>query len=256
MILATWNVNSLRARMDRVSNWLSDAKPDVLCIQETKLADDAFPSDAFAKLGYECAHFGQGQWNGVAILSRVGIADVTRGLVGEPRGEARAIGATCSGVRVYSLYVPNGRSLDDDHYRFKLEWMEALAKTVDAELARSAQVVLGGDFNIAYQDIDVWDPHAFLGSTHVSAPEREALERLFNQGMIDLFRCQYSQAGLFSWWDYRGGSFHKRQGMRIDLILGSAAVAKKFRWALIDRNQRKGSGPSDHAPVVVEFATK
>ncbi len=253
MILATWNVNSLRARMDRVLPWLESAKPDVCCLQETKLADAAFPGSDFEKLGYEWAHYGQGQWNGVAILSRLGLSEVSRGLIGEPGGEARAIGATCGGVRVFSLYVPNGRALGADHYRFKLEWMQALSRTAELETARSAKVVFAGDFNIAYEDIDVWDPAAFVDATHVSVPEREALGRLFDSGMVDLFRQRYAQGDLFSWWDYRGGSFHKRQGMRIDLVLGTPEVSESLRWALIDRNARKGAGPSDHAPVLVGF---
>ena len=239
--------------MDRVLPWLESAKPDVCCLQETKLADGAFPGTEFENLGYEWAHNGQGQWNGVAILSRVGLGEVSRGLVGEPGGEARAIGASCGGVRVFSLYVPNGRALDADHYRFKLEWMQALSRTAEWERARSDKVVLAGDFNIAFEDIDVWNPAAFVGATHVSVPERESLGRLFDSGMVDLFRQRYSQGDLFSWWDYRGGSFHKRQGMRIDLVLGTPEVSASLRWALIDRNARKGAGPSDHAPVLVDF---
>ena len=251
LTVATWNVNSLKARLERVLSWLERAEPDVVCLQETKLTDSAFPADAFASAGYDSVHFGQGQWNGVAILSRLGISEASRGLTGEPGGEARALGATCGSLRVYSLYVPNGRSLDSDHYRYKLEWMNALAGTVSAELGNREHLVLGGDFNIAFDDRDVWSPTAFTGATHVSAPERQALDRIYQLGMIDLFRAQHEEEGLFSWWDYRGGSFHKRQGMRIDLLIGSPAVAESLSWSLIDRNERKGPGPSDHAPVLV-----
>ncbi|MDA8374021.1 MAG: exodeoxyribonuclease III [Actinomycetota bacterium] len=250
LTVATWNVNSLKARLDRVLSWLERAAPDVVCLQETKLTEAAFPAAAFAAAGYESVHFGQGQWNGVAILSKVGIVEPVRGLEDEPGGEARAVGATCGPLRVYSLYIPNGRSLDSDHYRYKLEWLGALAGTVRKELANQERLVLGGDFNIAFDDRDVWSPAAFEGATHVSLPEREALAGIYQLGMVDLFRAQHQEDGLFSWWDYRGGSFHKRQGMRIDLLIGSHAVANELSWAVIDRNERKGPGPSDHAPVL------
>ncbi len=252
MRIATWNVNSLRVRLDRVLAWLDVSECDVLCIQETKLAQDAFPTDAFSELGYEIAHYGQGQWNGVALASRIGLSDVRRGITGFDDKEARAIIGTCSNVRVMSVYVPNGRSLDDPHYQYKLRWLKALRDDLGFELKRHADLLVGGDFNIAPRDIDVWSIDALQGATHVSTRERECFEDLLNLGMEDLFRKFFSQEQLFTWWDYRGGSFHKRQGMRIDLLLGSASLSNRALWTLIDRNERKGTQPSDHAPVVVE----
>ncbi|MGQ0831559.1 MAG: exodeoxyribonuclease III [Microthrixaceae bacterium] len=256
MRVATWNVNSLKARLERVEGWLAEYEPDVLCMQETKLADTAFPTMAFSALGYESVHHGEGRWNGVAILSRVGLDAVELGFADgqAPDAEARLVTATCGGVRVMSVYVPNGRALDNDHYRYKLEWLERLVAHLDATADPSQLVAVCGDFNVAPSDLDVWDPAALVGATHVSEAERDALGRLFDWGLHDVFREQHPDAGsLFSWWDYRAGNFHKGIGMRIDLVLGSAAVASGVRWALIDRNARKGKQPSDHAPVVVEI---
>jgi exodeoxyribonuclease-3 len=257
MRLATWNVNSLKARIDRVVAWLDDVSPDVLCIQETKLAPDKFPDDLFAQLGYESIHYGQGQWNGVAILSKVGIESPRYGLTNDLSGEARAIWATCQGVRVASLYIPNGRSLEDDHYQYKLRWLEALLSDSSLESEQYEAVVLGGDFNVAPSDLDLWDISAFDGMTHVSPLERKAIEAIIEAGFVDLFRQMYKDSGLYSWWDYRNGAFHKKNGMRIDLVLGSQKVSRDMVWALIDRNERKGgqsqARPSDHAPLVIEF---
>jgi exodeoxyribonuclease-3 len=254
--LATWNVNSLNARQERVEEWLADAQPDVVCLQETKLADSAFPALAFAGLGYEAAHHGEGRWNGVAILSRVGLDDVVAGFAdGAPADdEARLLTATCGGVRVMSVYVPNGRSLDHEHYQYKLRWLDRLLGHLDAVADPSAPTAVCGDFNIAPTDLDVWDPAAVHGATHVSEPERAALGRLLDWGLADLFRERFPDVErLYSWWDYRAGSFHKGLGMRIDLILGSAPLAARVRGALIDRNARKGKSPSDHAPVVIDL---
>lgn len=252
--IATWNVNSLKARSARVEPWLEDLRPDVVCLQETKLTDEAFPALTFAAAGYESVHHGQGQWNGVAILSRVGIDDVVHGFgPGDDDPEARLIWATCGGVRVASAYVPNGRSLEDDHYRYKLAWLAKLRTMLEADHDPSEALVVAGDFNIAPTDIDVWDPKRFVGSTHVSAAERDALASLEDWGLVDLFRCRQAEAGLYSWWDYRGGSFHKKEGMRIDLLMGTTALAERLRFATIDRNARKGKQPSDHAPVIVDL---
>ncbi len=256
MRLVTWNVNSLNARQERVEEWLADSQPDVVCLQETKLADGAFPALAFAALGYEAAHHGEGRWNGVAILSRVGLDDVVHGFADDapPDPEARLLTATCGGVRVMSVYVPNGRALDNDHYRYKLEWLERLRGHLDAVAAPSAPTALCGDFNIAPTDIDVWDPAAVHGATHVSPPEREALGRLLDWGLTDVFRDRFPDVErLYSWWDYRAGNFHKGIGMRIDLVLASASLAARAQGALIDRNARKGKSPSDHAPVVIDL---
>jgi exodeoxyribonuclease-3 len=255
--LVTWNVNSLKARLDRVEEWLGECQPDVVCLQETKLADTAFPTMAFSALGYESAHHGEGRWNGVAILSRVGLEDVVMGFADDraPDPEARLITATCDGMRVMSAYVPNGRALDHDHYQYKLEWLHRLAGHLDLTADPSAPTALCGDFNIAPADIDVWDAAALVDATHVSEPERKALGRLLDWGLTDVFRERFPDTErLYSWWDYRAGNFHKGIGMRIDLILGSRSVAERLEWTLIDRNARKGKQPSDHAPVVAHLA--
>ena len=258
MRLATWNVNSLKARLERVEEWVVACQPDVVCMQETKLADTAFPAMAFSALGYESAHHGEGQWNGVAILSRVGLDDVVSGFApgaGAPDPEARLITATCGGVRVMSAYVPNGRALDHEHYQYKLRWLDELVGHLDRTADAGGAVAVCGDFNVAPADIDVWDPAALSDATHVSEPERTALQRLLDWGLHDVVRDQFPNAErLYSWWDYRAGNFHKGIGMRIDLILGSDAFAERVEWALIDRNARKGKQPSDHAPVVVQLS--
>ncbi len=256
MRLATWNVNSLKARLARVEEWLTDVQPDVLCMQETKLADDAFPALTFQALGYESAHHGQGQWNGVAILSRIGLTDVVANFADgdEPDAEARLIGATCGGLRVTSVYVPNGRALGHDHYRYKLAWLARLKAHLLADPYAAGNVVVAGDFNIAPTDDDVYDPAKFIDSTHTSAPERAALTDLESIGLTDVFRRFHDAPRLFSWWDYRAGDFHQGRGMRIDLVLTSPGVAERSTYAVIDRNARKGTSPSDHAPVIVDFA--
>ena len=258
MRLATWNVNSLRARIERVEAWLSEVQPDVVCLQETKLADDAFPALAFQSLGYESAHFGQGQWNGVAILSKLGIADVVANFAPgiDPDPDARVLTATCGGVRVVCCYVPNGRALGDPHYEYKLTWLERLHRHLSAVSAPADPLVVTGDFNIAPTDVDVYDPQRFLGATHVSEPERERLQALLDWGLVDLFRHQHPDAErVFSWWDYRAGDFHEGRGMRIDLVLGTQPMIGRVEWSLIDRNARKGKSPSDHAPVLVDLSS-
>ena len=256
MRIATWNVNSLKARLPRVEEWLADVRPDVLCMQETKLADDAFPALTFQAMGYESAHHGQGQWNGVAILSKVGLANVVPNFAdGEPPdAEARLVTATCGGVRVTSVYVPNGRSLDHDHYQYKLKWMQRLRAHVAQNSSPSDAVVVTGDFNIAPEDRDVHDPAKMVGATHVSPPERAELAALCAWGLSDVFRHHHPEPKLYSWWDYRAGDFHMGRGLRIDLILGTASVLDRSTFCVIDRNARKGTAPSDHAPVLVDLA--
>ena len=252
MRIATWNVNSLTARLARVEEWIGYAGPDVLCLQETKQADAAFPHGAFAALGYETAHHGEGRWNGVAIVSRVGLANVAIGLgSGDDQG-ARLIAADCGGVRVHSVYVPNGRSLDSEHYPAKLAWLARLRALLTETCDPSRSVAVCGDFNVAPEDRDVWDPSHFVGMTHVSAPERAALANLESWGLVDVFRQLYDDGDLFSWWDYRGGSFHRHRGMRIDLILVTEVLAAQTSYGLIDRNARKGEKPSDHTPVFID----
>jgi exodeoxyribonuclease-3 len=253
--IATWNVNSLNARLPRVEEWLAQVEPDILCMQETKVADDAFPALAFQALGYDSAHHGSGRWNGVAILSRLGLTDVADGFADgdDPDPDARLLWATCGEVRVASAYVPNGRALSDDHYQYKLAWLARLRGLLDLAADPAEPMLICGDFNIAPDDRDVYDPAAFVGETHVSEPEREALQRIEEWGLVDVFRRHYDAPGLFSWWDYRAGNFHKGKGMRIDLVLATEDLAERSRAALIDRNARKGKGPSDHAPVIVDF---
>jgi exodeoxyribonuclease-3 len=257
--IATWNVNSVLARLPRLVEWLEQAGPDVVCLQETKVSADAFPAEEVKPLGYEVEHHGEGRWNGVALLSRVGFADVQRGLPGDPgfpdaaTVEARTIAATCGPVRVRSVYVPNGRTPDDPHYAYKLRWLAALRAAVAADSAAATPFALMGDFNIAPADTDVWDPAAFIGSTHVTEPERTALAELKGTGLTDIMPT-IAKGQPFTYWDYRAGSFHKGMGMRIDLVLANPALAAAITGAWVDREARKGKGPSDHAPVVVDLS--
>jgi exodeoxyribonuclease-3 len=256
--VATWNVNSVKQRMPRLLDWLDERQPDVVCLQETKLADEAFTKllgDELSGRGYEAAVYGQAQWNGVALLSKVGLEDVVTGVAGAPGfpdPEARAIAATCGGVRIHSLYVPNGREPDSDHYQYKLAWLAALK---DVVAAGPAEQIVCGDMNIAPTDADVFDPAAFVGSTHVTAPERQALADLMSTGLHDVVRDRWPTERVFSYWDYRAGMFHQDLGMRIDLMLTSEPVAERVKAAWIDRKARKGTGPSDHAPVIIDLDT-
>ena len=257
MRIATWNVNSLKARLARVEEWVGYAQPDVLCLQETKVADSAFPSLAFQGLGYDVASCGQGQWNGVAILSRVGLDDVVAGFSDQAEDEtteARLLWATCGDVRVASVYVPNGRMVGSSHYEAKLDWLHRLQRHVESECDPDDNLVICGDFNVAPDDRDVWDPTKLHGGTHVSPPERAAVAALEDWGLTDVFRRCYDDAGLYSWWDYRAGDFHQHRGLRIDLVLATKPMAERATYALIDRFARKGKSPSDHAPLLVDFA--
>ncbi len=254
--IATWNVNSLKVRLERVEEWIGYAFPDVLCLQETKMADAAFPTMAFEALGYRSAHHGEGRWNGVAIVSRVGLDDVVAGFAHAPvdsTAEARLLSATCGGVRVSSIYAPNGRAVGTEHFAAKLAWFDDLRRHVAETSDPDGRVVVCGDFNVAPDDRDVWDPRSANGGTHVTAEERAALGALEAWGLTDAFRLQHQGDKLFSWWDYRAGDFHKHKGMRIDLTLVSRALADKVTCALIDRQARKGKLPSDHAPLFVDL---
>ena len=254
--VATWNVNSVKQRVPRLLPWLDQRQPDVVCLQETKLADDAFTAllgDALKERGYEVALFGETQWNGVALLSRVGLEDVAVGVAGAPgfpHVEARAVAATCGGVRVHSLYVPNGREPESDHYKYKLEWLAALRDVLEAG---PSDALVCGDINIAPADADLFDPEAYIGQTHVTEPERAALQAIEALGFHDVVRDRWPTERIFSYWDYRAGMFHRDLGMRIDLILASSSVAPRAKAAWIDRHARKGTGPSDHAPVIVDL---
>jgi exodeoxyribonuclease-3 len=248
--VATWNVNSLTARWPRVEEWLLRHEPDVVLIQETKQNDEKFPFAALTAMGYEAAHYGQGQWNGVAIISRVGLSDVQRGLDDDP--EARFIGATCKGLRVYSCYIPNGRALDDPHYQYKLRWLESL-RVLLADRDRAQPLMVGGDFNVTLSDFDVYDPSLFEGATHVSPAERAALRALLATDLVDLGRHFHADEPCYTWWDYRNGSFHRGWGLRIDYLLCDPDTAVRVTDTYVDRDARKGEKPSDHAPVVAEL---
>jgi exodeoxyribonuclease-3 len=256
--LVTWNVNSAKQRVPRLLPWLDERQPDVVALQETKLADEAFTAllgDELAQRGYEVALHGETAWNGVAILSRVGLDDVVSGLgdgaPGFPHPEARAVSATCGGIRVVSVYVPNGRTPDSEHYHYKLAWLAWLRDVVAA--GDPATTVVMGDINIAPTDDDVFDPDAYVGQTHVTPPERAALAELQAVGLHDVVRDRWPNERVFSYWDYRAGMFHQDLGMRIDLVLAGSAVADRVQAAWIDRKARKGKGPSDHAPVIVDL---
>ncbi len=273
MRIATWNVNSLNARMEAVERWLERAEPDVLLMQETKLTDDDAPTLPFGMAGYELLHHGEGRWNGVAIASRVGLdapvisnfgdtavrqsrsaRDAPTEADWDPLVEARMVSAVCAGVRVVSLYAPNGRSLDSTWYEGKLGWFDRLRSWLDEATSPTDALLLGGDLNVTPTDADVWDAASAHGSTHVSDRERAALARLRDWGLVDTYRAQRPEPDRFSWWDYRAGMFHKNQGMRIDLLYATASVADRVIWAEIDREARKGPPtPSDHAPVLIDL---
>jgi exodeoxyribonuclease-3 len=255
--IATWNVNSVKQRVPRLLPWLDERRPDVVCLQETKLSDEAFTvllGTELTRRGYAVALHGEAQWNGVAILSRVGLDKVVTGIAdgpGFPLPEARAISATCAGIRVHSVYAPNGRVPDSDHYRYKLAWFAALRDMLSA--GPDAAIVCG-DMNIAPTDADVFDPQAYVGQTHVTPPERAALATLqATLGLHDVVRDHWPTARVFTYWDYRAGMFHKDLGMRIDLVLASQPVASRVRAAWVDRQARKGTLPSDHAPVIIDL---
>ena len=256
MRITTWNVNSVKQRVPRLLPWLDERQPDVVCLQETKLADDAFTAllgTELADRGYEVALHGEPAWNGVAILSRAGLDDVVPGIAGGPgfpHQEARAVAATCGGIRVISVYVPNGRVPESEHYQYKLAWLAALQEMIAT--GPEATIVLG-DMNIAPTDDDVFDPDAYAGQTHVTAPERAALAELQSLGLHDVVREHWPNERVFTYWDYRAGMFHQDLGMRIDLALASGSVADRVKAAWVDRHARKGKGPSDHAPVIIDL---
>ena len=247
MRIATWNVNSIGARLPRLLPWLEETSPDVVALQETKCADGAFPHLPLRALGYDVAHAGDGRWNGVAVLSRVGLEDVSIVLDGHP--EPRLASAQCGPLHVTSVYVPNGRALSDPHYAYKLEWFAALRRRLDGFDPAQPLAVMG-DFNVARTDADVWDPSAFVGSTHVTPAERTAMDGLEAWGLVDVAARPGKGDRPYTYFDYRAGMFHKDQGMRIDYVLATPAVV--VRDAYVDREVRKGKGPSDHCPVVVD----
>ena len=274
MRIATWNVNSLKARQEAVDKWLERAEPDILLMQETKLSDEDAPLMQFQMAGYELLHHGEGRWNGVAIAARDGLTfdqvvtnfgdgpvrDSGAGAGGlqeddfDPFDEARMLTAVSGGIRLVCLYAPNGRVVGSPFYDGKLEWFGRLRRWLDETRSPDEALVLAGDYNVTPADEDVWDPVKAHGGTHVSEPEREALARLREWGLKDAYRLQEQRGGRFSWWDYRAVMFHRNEGMRIDLLYVTESVARRVVWAEIDREARKGPPvPSDHAPVVVDL---
>lgn len=253
MRIATWNVNSLRVRLDHVCEWLGSAAPDVLALQETKTPDEEFPSEAFDALGYHVAYSGQPTYNGVALISRRPIHDVVTDIEGFEDAERRVLGARVGEARIFNLYVPNGQRVDSEKYVYKLEWLEALRAQLERELARSELLVALGDFNIAPEDRDVYDPSVWAGKVLCSEPEREALRRLMRIGLSDVFRRFDQPDRSFSWWDYRAAAFRRNRGLRIDLILASEALSRTCTGCRVDVEPRRRERPSDHAPVVAEF---
>jgi exodeoxyribonuclease III len=254
MKIATWNVNSIRARAERAGAWLDRMRPDVVCLQETKVQDDVFPREIFESRGYALEVFGQKTYNGVAIASLLPLTDVSRGLPGEgDDAQKRLIEATVDGVRVVNIYVPNGSEPDCDKFLFKMDWLRRLsAHLADRHDPERDEVLLLGDFNIAPEDRDVYDPEAFRGKLLFHPDEHARLRELLEWGMVDVFRRHHEQAGLYSWWDYRAARFKRGQGLRIDLLLTTAPLAARCVASEIDRDERKGEKPSDHAPVIVD----
>jgi exodeoxyribonuclease-3 len=275
MRIATWNVNSLKARLEKVEWWLSRAEPDLLLMQETKLTDEDAPVMAFAMAGYDLVHHGEGRWNGVALAVRQGmtVTDVVTNFGDgpvrnsgpgapaaiaeedfDPSDEARMLGAVVDGIRVVTLYAPNGRVVGSPFYEGKLRWFDRVRAWLDETRDPAEQLILGGDLNVAPTDADVWDAKAVHGGTHVSGPERDAFGRLLEWGLVDAYRSRRAEPGRFTWWDYRAGNFHKNLGMRIDHLLVSRGLADRVVWAEFDREARKGTPiPSDHAPLLVDL---
>jgi exodeoxyribonuclease III len=257
--LVTWNINSIRARTDRLVAWIGNERPDVLCVQETKVEDSGFPTTTLTELGYHVVTFGQRSYNGVAIASRVPLTEVTRGFGdGDPDDEARLIAATIPGVlggdlRVICVYVPNGQDLESDKFGFKLAWYRRLRRYLDTHATPSDRLVVCGDTNVTADDRDVWAPDKLAGQIHCSVPERAAFAEVVAFGLVDVFRVHNPEGGVFSWWDYRGISFFKNQGLRIDHILATRPLAERCVACTIDRTARKGQDASDHAPVIATF---
>jgi exodeoxyribonuclease-3 len=256
--IASWNVNSVRSRLDQLTAWLARAAPDVLCMQETKVEDDLFPHDALAEVGYRVATFGQKTYNGVAIAAKFGLAieDVKKGLDGDaPDAHRRFIAATIEGVRVIDVYVPNGQSVGAPAFAYKLEWLDRLRKDLEAHCSPGVEVLVCGDFNVAPETIDVAEPKKWEGQVLCHPDERAALRRLLDWGLVDAFRARHpDEAGLYSWWDYRMGAFKRNKGLRIDLALTTRRLLERCAAVTIDKRPRELERPSDHAPVVVELA--
>lgn len=262
MRIASWNVNSIRSRAPQLVTWLADRKIDVALIQETKCGDGDFPFEAISACGYEVAHYGVNHWNGVAIVSRVGLDDVARGLSGDPLppfDEPRSIAATCGGIRCASVYVPNGRSIDDPHFGFKLKWLEHLANDLQAAGTVEQRTLIAGDFNVAMGDLDLYDPKRWKDKKHATVEERAAVQAILDLGFVDLARMHYPTDHMFTWWNYVGTQFAKDKGLRIDLALGSPSLVAELEDVWVDRHARdplvvEPAKPSDHAPLIVDVS--
>lgn len=254
MIIATWNVNSVRARLPRVIDWLAAARPDVLCMQETKVVDEDFPFEHFEELGYSVEVFGQKSYNGVAIASLTTAEEVSTGLPGDgPDDQKRVIEATVDGVRIVNLYVPNGSAPGTDKFEFKLDWLQRLRAHLDEEYTQDDSLVVLGDINIAPEDRDVYDPEKLAGTIHCTKTERDALKHVMDWGLTDAFRLHHEEAGLYSWWDFRAAMFRRGLGLRIDLVMVSPPLVERCSAVEIDKAARAGEKPSDHTPVVARF---
>ena len=252
--IATWNVNSVRARLDSVLSWIDRARPDVLCMQEIKVVDDLFPREPFASRGYRVETFGQKTYNGVALLSREPFENVTRGFPDDKSdADRRLIAATVAGIRIVNVYVPNGRAVGSPFFQQKLDWLRRLRRALEEMTSPRDDLVLCGDFNVAPDDRDVYDPEGYRDQLHCHPEERKALAELAEYGLVDVLRRHHAEGGLYSWWDYRQGAFRRDLGLRIDIIYATAALAERCAAVTIDREPRKGPAPSDHTPVVAEI---
>ncbi len=252
--IATWNINSIRIRVPRLMAWLEKCAPDVACLQETKVVDEEFPFEPIRALGYECLVHGQKSYNGVAILSRTPVSDPVKSLPGdESDTQSRLLAATAHGIRIFDIYAPNGSEVGSDKYDYKLEWYRRLRRYLDQSVKATDEVLICGDLNVAPEDRDVWDPELWRDKILFSEPEKRAFQVLLEWGLSDAMRMHHQEGGLYTWWDYRAGAFHRGWGMRIDHILVSAPLAKRCVAVEIDRNERKGDKPSDHAPVIATF---
>ncbi len=254
MKTATWNINSIRMRVPRLVAWLEKCNPDVVCLQETKVVDEEFPYEPIRALGYECFVHGQKSYNGVAILSRTPASDLLTSLPGDDSdAQSRLLSALVRGVRLINIYAPNGSEVGSDKYAYKLDWYRRLRSYLDSSLKAADEVLICGDFNVAPEDRDVWDPEQWRGKVLFSEPEKLAFRNLIDWGLQDTLRIHRQEGGLYTWWDYRAGAFHRGWGVRIDHILVSAPLARRCVAVEIDRNERKGDKPSDHAPVIATF---
>ncbi len=254
LTLATWNINSVRMRLPRLLDWLQRRQPSVVCLQETKVVDEDFPAAPLAEAGYQCIVNGQKAYNGVAILTKFPARDVVRALPGDASdSDCRMLSATIEGMRIFNMYAPNGQSVESEKYRYKLAWFQRLRAVLDG-CDPKAEVLLCGDFNVAPEDLDVWDPEQWRGQILCSDPERGAFGKILEWGFVDTLRFHHPEAGVYTWWDYRGGAFHRGWGMRIDHILASAPLARRCTGVEVDREERKGEKPSDHAPVIASFS--